>query len=169
MTEVRSATPADAAGINSVYNPYVRDTASTFDVEEISLDARRRWLEERLADPRTPVLVGLENGRIVAFASASPFDPRGAYETSVKTAVFAAPGLEGAGWGRRLYAPLFERIDRQDVHRAYAGIVVPNDRSVGLHKAFGFHQIATYSEVGRKFGRYYDVMWFERRNPRDLR
>ena len=169
MIEMRPATVADAAAINAVYNPYVRDTAITFDVEEITLDARRRWLEERLRDPRTPVIVGAEDGRVVAFAAAAPFDPRGAYETSVKTSVFAAPGLEGAGWGRRLYAPLFDRLDRQDVHRAYALIVAPNDRSVGLHKAFGFQQVATLSEVGRKFGRYYDVMWFERRNPRDLR
>jgi phosphinothricin acetyltransferase len=166
---VRPATLADASGINAVYNPYVRDTAITFDVEEVSIEARRRQLDQRLNDPRTPVLVGEQDGRVVAFAAAAPFDPRGAYETSVKTSVFAAPGLEGAGWGRKLYAVLFERLDREDVHRAYALIAPPNDRSVALHKAFGFRQVATLSEVGRKFGRYHDVIWFERANARDLR
>lgn len=166
---VRLATLADAAGINAIYNPYVRDTAITFDVEEISLDARRRDLNARLDNPRTPMFVGEQGGRVVAFAGAAAFDPRGAYETSVKTSVFAAPGLEGAGWGRKLYAALFERLDREDVHRAYGLIVSPNDRSAALHKAFGFRHVATLSEVGRKFGRYYDVMWFERANPRELR
>jgi phosphinothricin acetyltransferase len=51
------------------------------------------------------------------------------------------------------------------VHRAYAGIALPNDASFALHRRFGFTEIGTYREVGRKFGRYWDVLWLERPLP----
>ena len=54
---------------------------------------------------------------------------------------------------------------REDVHRAYAAIVLPNPASVALHARFGFAPVGTYREAGRKFGRYWDVQWFERPLP----
>ncbi len=51
----------------------------------------------------------------------------------------------------------------EDLNRAYAGITLPNDASIALHERFGFERIGTYSEVGRKFDRYWDVLWMERK------
>jgi phosphinothricin acetyltransferase len=48
------------------------------------------------------------------------------------------------------------------VHRALAGIAQPNEASVALHRRFGFHLVAHFSEQGRKFDRYWDVDWYER-------
>ncbi|MBB5519350.1 GNAT family N-acetyltransferase [Amphiplicatus metriothermophilus] len=159
----RRAIPADAAGINAVYNPYIRDTAATFELVEHDEAQRRRWIEERCADPRHPVFVAEDESGLCGFANAGPFDPRGAYATSVKVSVFVGFGRQGRGAGRALYEALFEALAATDVHRAYALIVPPNPASVALHERFGFVHVATLSEVGRKFGRYWDVMWFEKR------
>ena len=166
MTEFtrRPATLADAEGINAVYNPFIRESAATFETEEYDVEARRRWIADRRQNPRCAVVVAESaEGRISGFASASPFDPRGGYETSVKVSVFAAPEGQGKGLGRGLYTALFEALAGADVHRAYALIVPPNPASAALHEGFGFAHIATLSEVGRKFGRFHDVMWFEKR------
>lgn len=163
MTTIRRAALADAAGINAVYNPFILDTPATFETAPIDEAARRRWLELRAANPRWPVFVAVEEGRILGFANASPFDERQAYETSVKVSVFLAPEGQGRGLGGRLYAALFAALESADVHRAYALIVAPNPASVRLHQRFGFRQVSTLDEVGRKFGRYYSVMWFEKR------
>jgi phosphinothricin acetyltransferase len=48
----------------------------------------------------------------------------------------------------------------EDIHRAYAGITLPNEASVRIHEAFGFRRVGTYAEVGRKFGKYWDVGLF---------
>lgn len=161
---VRSAAPDDAGGINAVYNPFIRTSAATFEVDEISEEGRRDWLTSRLADPRTPVFVAIDApGRVAGFAGAAPFDPRRAYETSVKVSVFIDPAHQGRGLGARLYQALFGLLSSADVHRAYALIVAPNPASVALHQRFGFRHVSTLDEVGRKFGRYHSVMWFEKR------
>lgn len=161
---IRLAGAADADGVNAVYNPYVLETAATFETEPITTSARLAWLAERSADPRYPVFVAEDPaGRIAGFANASPFDPRQAYGTSVKVSVFLAPGAQRQGLGAALYAALFRRLADADLHRAYALIVAPNPASVSLHQQFGFRQVSTLSEVGRKFGRYWDVMWFEKK------
>ena len=70
-----------------------------------------------------------------------------------------------AGVGSSLYAELFDALRDQDLHRAIAGIALPNPASVALHGRFGFTQVARFTEQGRKFGRYWDVAWFERALP----
>ena len=162
-TTIRRAALADAAGINAVYNPFILETPATFETAPVDEAARRRWLEVRAANPRWPVFVAEDAGAILGFANASAFDERQAYETSVKVSVFIAPEEQGQGLGGRLYEALFAAQATADVHRAYAGIVAPNPASVRLHQRFGFRQVSTYDEVGRKFGRYYSVMWFEKR------
>jgi phosphinothricin acetyltransferase len=160
---VRRARLADAAAINAIYNPVIRDSAATFETIEHTQDDRQRWIEALARSPRHPVFVAEAAGTVVGYANAAEFDPRGAYETSVKVSVFVAPEEHGQGVGRRLYEALFGALGETDVHRAYALIVAPNPASVALHEAFGFRHVSTLNEVGRKFGRYYDVLWFEKR------
>ena len=100
---------------------------------------------------------------ILGYATSSPFRPKAAYATSVETSIYLAPDAGGRGIGTLLYKQLFDALATQDVHRAYAGITLPNEASVRIHERFGFRRIGVYEEVGRKFGRYYDVAWFEKR------
>lgn len=162
--KIRAATADDAAAINALYNPFILETAVTFETTPIDGESRRRWIEERLANPRWPVFVAEnERGDLLGFANASAFDPRAAYETSVKVSVFIAPEAQGRGAGTGLYEALFAALEGADVHRAYALIVAPNPGSVALHARFGFRHVSTLDEVGRKFDRYYSVLWFEKR------
>ncbi len=150
--------------MNAVYNPFILDSPATFETVPIDDATRRLWIGERLSNPRHPVVVAEdESGEIIGFANASPFDARAAYETSVKVSVFVAPRAHGRRAGSGLYQALFQHLSQQDVHRAYALIVAPNPPSVALHERFDFRHVSTLDEVGRKFGRYYSVMWFEKR------
>lgn len=161
---IRPVRMDDAEAINVLYNPFILGTPATFETVPIDLAARRRWIEERSADPRHPGFVAeSENGRLAGFANAAAFDPRAAYETSVKVSVFLSREAQGRGAGTALYEALFERLSVADVHRAYALIVAPNPASVALHEKFGFRHVSTLDEAGRKFGRFYSVMWFEKR------
>ena len=71
--------------------------------------------------------------------------------------IYLAPDMTGQGLGRRLYAALFEALAREDIHRVFGGITLPNEASVRLHLGFGFEPVGIYREVGRKFGRFWDV------------
>jgi phosphinothricin acetyltransferase len=76
--------------------------------------------------------------------------------------VYVAADATGKGIGTALYRDLFPRLAKQDVHRALAGITLPNPASLALHARFGFRQVAHFTENGRKLGRYWDVVWWEK-------
>lgn len=81
--------------------------------------------------------------------------------------VYVSREFIGGGVGTALYRHLFRVLDREDVHRAYAVMSLPNEPSIALHERFGFVRAGFFSEQGRKFGRYWDVAWYEKRMPSD--
>jgi phosphinothricin acetyltransferase len=159
---VRPAAERDLEAINDIYNEYVKETHFTFDVEPITIEARREWFSHYGSTGRHRVMVAISNGTVVGFASSSRFRPKPAYETSVETSIYLAAGEVGRGGGSKLYTDLFRALEDEDVHRAYAGISLPNPASVALHERFAFKRVAHFTEQGRKFGRYWDVAWFEK-------
>ncbi|MGW1814043.1 N-acetyltransferase family protein [Streptomyces sp. NPDC002125] len=166
--QVRPGVEADLHSLTDIYNHYVRETALTFDTAAFSPEARLPWLRSHPEDGPHRLLVALDpatpdNARhVLGYATSSPYRPKAAYSTSVEVSVYLAPGVTGRGLGTLLYKALFEALADEDVHRAYAAIAQPNEPSVRLHEAFGFRHVGTYTEVGRKFGRYWDVSWYEK-------
>ncbi|MFI6639371.1 GNAT family N-acetyltransferase [Streptomyces sp. NPDC050504] len=163
--QVRPGTEADLTALTELYNHYIRETAITFDTEPITPDERRPWLLSHPEDGPHRLLVArdVQNDRLLGYATSSPFRPKAAYATSVEVSVYCAPDAGGRGVGTLLYKALFEALADEDVHRAYAGITVPNEASVRLHERFGFAHTGTHGEVGRKFGAYWDVAWYEKK------
>ncbi|MEV2246765.1 N-acetyltransferase family protein [Streptomyces sp. NPDC049970] len=165
---VRPGTEADLAALTDIYNHYVRETALTFDTAAFTPEERLPWLRSHPEDGPHRLLVaqdprtGDNTRRLLGYATSSPYRPKAAYGTSVEVSVYCAPGATGRGTGSLLYGALFDALGGEDVHRAYAAIAQPNEASARLHGAFGFRHIGTYTEVGRKFGRYWDVSWYEK-------
>ena len=159
---VRPAAEADLEAINEIYNHYVMTSHVTFDLEPTSISWRREWFRHYGEAGPYRLLVAEADGTCVGFATSSRYRMRPAYGTSVETSAYVAPDAQGRGVGTALYEALFQALAKEDVHRAYAGIALPNPASVRLHERFGFKQAGVFSEQGRKLGRYWDVAWFER-------
>ena len=160
--DIRPCEECDLEQLNEIYNHYVRETPITFDIEELTIDVRREWFAHYSTEGRYRLFVAVEDGSVLGYASSSQLMPRRAYETSVTTSVYCAAEATGRGVGSLLYGAVFDALAGEDVHRAYGGITVPNAASFALHQRFGFTQVAYFTEQGRKFGRYWDVAWFER-------
>ncbi|WP_028810938.1 GNAT family N-acetyltransferase [Streptomyces flavidovirens] len=162
--QVTPGAEPDLGALTDLYNHYVRETAITFDTAVFTPEQRRPWLRSHPEDGPHRLLVArdVRSGRILGYATSSPFRAKAAYATSVEVSVYCAPDAGGLGIGTLLYKALFEALEGEDVHRAYAGIARPNEASDRLHTRFGFHHVGTYREVGRKFGRYWDVAWYEK-------
>ena len=165
MTVIRSAQPGDLSELTDIYNHYVRTSGVTFDTTPFTVEERQEWFAHYATTGPHRLLVAVDGDRLFGYATSSPFRPKPGYATSVETSVYLRPGATGRGLGRLLYDRLFSALAGQDLHRAYAGVALPNDASVSLHLRLGFRRIGTYVEVGRKFGRYWDVCWFERSLP----
>ncbi|MFJ8825616.1 GNAT family N-acetyltransferase [Streptomyces sp. NPDC102467] len=165
--QVRPGVAGDLSELTELYNHYVRETPITFDTVAFTPEERRPWLLSHPEDGPYRLLVAQERGEgtfgpILGYATSSPFRPKAAYATSVEVTVYCAPDAGGRGIGTLLYKSLFEALADEDLHRAYAGVALPNDASVRLHTRFGFSHVGTYREVGRKFDAYWDVAWYEK-------
>ncbi|MCX4859532.1 GNAT family N-acetyltransferase [Streptomyces canus] len=166
--QVRTGAEGDLGALTDIYNHYVRETPITFDTAVFTPEERRPWLLSHPEDGPYRLMVATATDptgtsqRILGYATSSPFRAKPAYATSVEVTVYLAPDAGGRGIGTLLYKALFEALAAEDLHRAYAGIAQPNEASRRLHERFGFRHVGTYEEVGRKFGRYWDVAWYEK-------
>lgn len=163
MAEIRPSLPHDLATITEIYNHYVAHTAATFVPEPCTPEQRRPWFEQFAPSGPHRLLVAEEEGRVVGYAGSFPLRSDPAFLTSVETSIYLAPDLTRRGLGSRLYGALFAAIAGEDLHRAYAGIALPNPASVALHARFGFREVGVFNEYARKFDRYWSSVWMEKR------
>jgi phosphinothricin acetyltransferase len=162
QASIRPAAPADLVRLTEIYNHYVLTSPVTFDLQPLTVEQRTLWFLEHAATGRHRLFVADENGLVVGYASTSRFRDRAAYDTTVEASIYCAPEAVRRGIGSALYRELFAAITGADINRIVAGITLPNDASVALHRSFGFVQVGVFSQNGRKFDRYWDVAWFER-------
>src|SRR2546422_1944005 len=159
---VRPATEEDLNRLNDIYNHYVLETHFTFDVEPMTLEARQEWFSHYGPAGRYRLFVAVAESTVVGYACSSRHRAKPGYDASIETTVYLAPEVVGHGVGSQLYDELFRSLRDEDVHRAYAGIALPNQASIALHERFGFKRVAHFTEQGRKFDRYWDVGWYEK-------
>jgi len=159
---IRRAEQGDLPALLDIYNHYIVNTPITFDLEPRTLAQRQEWLDQFAPTGRYQCFVAARDGHAIGWVSSAKFKEKDAYATSIETSVYGAPGEGGKGLGRRLYETLFDALKDQDIHRAFGGITQPNEASVALHKSVGFEHIGTYREIGRKFGRFWDVALYLR-------
>jgi phosphinothricin acetyltransferase len=160
---IRDASADDLPRLLEIYNHYVEHTHITFDTESVSLEARRVWLESFRPEGPHRLFVAELEGRVAGYASSHTFRVKPAYARSVEASIYLDPDARGVGCGSALYSRLLGTLEGESgVHRVYGGVALPNEASIALHQRFGFKSVGTYTEVGFKFGRYWDVAWFER-------
>ena len=162
-SNIRAAEIGDLEAMTALYNYYVENTAITFDTVPFTPEARKPWFAQFSQQGPHRLIVAESDGQLAGYASSSKHRAKPAYGTSVEMTIYLDQRFSGAGLGRKLYEALFLALSGEDIRSVFAGVALPNDASVAFHEAMGFTKIGTFHEVGRKFGRYYDVMWFEKR------
>lgn len=159
-THIRPATPLDAARICAIYNHYVTTTTVSFEEEPVG----GQEMAQRIADVGAaglPWLVLEVDGTVAGYAYATKWRVRPAYRHSVESTVYLDQDYAGRGLGRILYGSLLDALRERGLRVVIGGIAQPNAASAGLHEALGFRKVAHFTEVGRKFGRWVDVGYWE--------
>ena len=159
---IRLARPADAVDVIEIYEPHCTTGMASFETAPPTVEEMTRRIE--VITSTYPWLVAAEEtgGGLLGYAYGSRHRERAGYRWSVDVAVYIAADATGRGIGRSLYAALLPLLEAQGLHRAYAGIALPNDASVALHRSMGFEPVGTYVEVGFKLGQWLDVQWWSR-------
>jgi len=166
--EIRLATTDDAEAIVAIYEPYVRNTAITFEYEVPDPEEFRSRIRETLKTH--PYLVATEGGSIAGYAYAGPLRKRAAYQHSAEMSIYIDQRYRQHGIGRSLYLELEKQLVRQNVFSLYAGVTVSDrpddayvtDGSICFHERMGYTRIGEYHLCGYKFGQWYSVAWLEK-------
>lgn len=164
-TLIRAANEVDLSSLVRIYNHYVEHEAATFDLEPHTLLSRLPWFRQFSESGPHRIFTAEVEGVAVGYACSTKFKDRPAYATSIETSVYVAPDCRGRGIGRLLYGALFKALMGEDLHRAFAGVTQPNEASMRLHHSAGFVETGIFREAGRKFGRFWDVVWLARDMP----
>lgn len=159
---IRPVEAADLPALTAIYNHYIEHSAITFDLEPKTLEQRQLWLESFAPSGRWQCFVAEKDGEAIGWASSGKFREKAAYDTTVESTIYLKAGEGGQGVGTRLYQTLLDALAKEDVHRVIGCLTVPNEVSVALHRKLGFFYTGELHEVGRKFGRFWDVAWYEK-------
>jgi len=160
LSTLRPARASDAAAICAIYNHYVTTTAISFEEDPVP----EADMAQRIADVNgagLPWLVLDIDGRVVGYAYATKWRVRPAYRHSVESSIYLDKDSTGRGLAGALYGALLDELRARGLHRVIGGIALPNAASVGIHEKLGFRKVAHFSEVGKKFGRWMDVGYWE--------
>ena len=164
---IRSAKPEDAPVLLSIYAPYVRETAITFEYDVPTEAEFARRISETLK--KHPYLVLEDGEEVVGYAYAGTFKARAAYDWAVETTVYLRRDARGKGYGKALYTALEEDLKRRHFLNAYACITWAEQEdeylthaSPRFHERMGYHLCGTFRKCGYKFGRWYDMIWMEK-------
>ena len=160
---VERARPEHLPAIGAIYGDVVLGSPATFDLEVPGEGYWHGVLEGMDAGAGHFLLVAAgEDGEVAGYAKSGTFKEKGAYWTTCETSVYVAEDARGLGIGRQLYASLMELLDASPLRLAVAGVTEPNPASVALHVGAGFEAVGTFADVGEKFGRTWDVTWYQR-------
>ena len=164
---IRPATLGDAESIQRIYAPYVAETTISFEYDVPSVEEMARRIVETLKG--YPWIVAEENGKVVGYAYAHIFHGRAAYQWSVETSIYVDRQEKRKGIGGKLHEALENALKAQGILNLNAAIawVEPEDEylthdSVRFHERLGYTKVAHFHQCGRKFGRWYDIIWMEK-------
>ena len=160
LASIRLVRADDAAQIAATYEPIVRDTAISFELEPPDAVEVTRRIEATFAGER-PWLVCARDSEVLGYAYAGRYRERPAYMWSVESSIVVAPATRGVGVVRGLYTSLLAVLALQGFKRVYAAIAQPNDASARLHRAVGFERVGTFLDAGYKLGHWHDVEWWQ--------
>lgn len=165
---IRCAKVEDAAQIASIYNKCIDERVATFDTEHVTEEERRNRIEQ--SGERHPVLVAALNdsGRIVGWASISPYSPRKCYSGIGEVSMYVEKEYRGKGVGRSLLQSLIETGRRQEYWKLMGRIFVFNQVSRSLCKRLGFREIGFHEKHGKLDGEWIDVVEVERLIPENI-
>jgi len=157
---IRLARLGDAEAIRTIYNREVTGSTVTFDLVPRTLADQEAWLVEH--EGVHPAVVAESGGDVVAFGSLAPYRSRPAYATTVEDSVYVRGDCRGLGLGRTILQELVRLGTMHGFHAVMARIVGGHEASIALHTACGFELVGIEREVGRKFGRWLDVVLMQR-------
>ena len=162
---IRFARADDFSSIAAITNHYITTTSIHFAYEPVT-EGDMRTLWKRTSDLH-PWLVTEDDNGVLGYAKAGAWRERAAYSWTCEVGLYIASFAQRRGLGRALYEALLDECERRGFRSAVAGITLPNEPSVALHKRCGFSRVGVFADAGYKHGAWHAVEFWQKRFSTD--
>jgi|SRR5688572_11002407 len=157
--KIRLVTESDVHSVLDIYKYYVENTIISFEYEPPTAEEYVQRIITNTA--KYPWLVIQYKNSIIGFAYGSTHRYRSAYQWSPESTIYMSPGFQTRGLGKVLYKTLFSLMKLQGYFNVFAGVGLPNEKSIAFHKSMGFEEIGIFNKIGYKQGNWHDTHWFQ--------
>lgn len=108
-----------------------------------------------------PIIVAVENEKVIGFGYYSEFRFREAYKFTVEHSVYVHPKHHGKGIGKLLLTELIRLAKAQNLHTMIGVIDSENTGSIAFHEKMGFEIVGVIKESGYKFDRWLSSVFMQ--------
>jgi phosphinothricin acetyltransferase len=159
---IAPAVEADLPGIVEIFNYTAANSIANFGTRPVSVADRRDWFGQFSPAGCYRLFVARRDGQVMGYAGSQRYRRHEAFSETIEVTIALQAGCRGQGVGTALYRELFGCLAGEKIHVALAGIALPNDASVALHRKFGFTEVGTFCEYAVKDGQYISSLWMQR-------
>jgi phosphinothricin acetyltransferase len=163
QVKITAGTEDNLLAIVGILNYTAANSTARFETRPVSVAERRDWFGRFSATGPYRLLVARDGDQVLGFACSQRYRDHEAFRETVEVSIALDVSRRGQGVGTTLYRALFESLALEpSVHVALAGIALPNDASVALHRKSGFTEVGTFREYAIKNGQYISSVWMQR-------
>lgn len=157
---IREATKEDLMDILDIYNDAILNTTVVYTYKPETLEDRAVWYNQKL-EQGYPILVCEQDNRVVGFASFGPFRAWPAYKYSIEHSIYVNRKYRRRGIGASLLKELITIATEKGYMTLIGGIEATNEKSIIMHKNFGFTHSGTIEKAGFKFNQWLDLAFYQ--------
>jgi phosphinothricin acetyltransferase len=163
QVKITAGTEDDLPAIVGILNYTAANSIARFETRPVSVAERRDWFGQFSATGPYRLVVARGGDQVLGYACSQRYRDHEAFRETVEVSIALDAGSRGQGVGTALYRALFDSLALEpSAHVALAGIALPNDASVALHRKYGFTEVGTFREYAIKNGQYISSVWMQR-------
>jgi len=151
----------DRKPVIDIFNHYVRNSFEAYPETPVGYEFFDRFMEMSKGYPA--LVAKSETGDVVGFAFLHPHRPISSFKRTAEITYFILPEHTRKGLGRTMLDHLVEQARPMGVDNLLAHVSSLNEDSLQFHRKCGFRECGKFREIGRKFGKSFDVVWMQKR------
>ena len=158
---IRKAQRSDVPAMREIFNEVLRNSNSIYREEEVSLEERYSWFDEKISHG-FPIFGAYDGEKLIAYAGYGSWRAAQGYRKTVELTIYVDSAYRGSGVGSKLMQTVIDQAKNDGLHVMIGAIDSKNIDSINFHKKFGFVETARMPEVALKHGQWLDLIFMQK-------
>ena len=158
---IRRAERNDVPAMREIFNEVLRNSNSIYREEEVSLEERYSWFDEKISHG-FPIFGAYDGEKLIAYAGYGSWRAAQGYRKTVELTIYVDSAYRGSGVGSKLMQTVIDQAKNDGIHVMIGAIDSKNIDSINFHKKFGFVETARMPEVALKHGQWLDLIFMQK-------